>query len=118
MAYVTGGKHFGQYTYEHWYDHEYKYEAENKTNADSKKLLKGFSYNGHLGGILGKRIFARLVELGWFELEPTAGEPDQRFAGIASEEKSTETYKITPLGEQKLTELGVDIYIQNTAASQ
>jgi predicted GNAT family N-acyltransferase len=24
MAYVTGGKHFGQYTYEHWFDHEYE----------------------------------------------------------------------------------------------
>ena len=24
MAYVIGGKHFGQYTYEHWFDHEYK----------------------------------------------------------------------------------------------
>ena len=23
MAFVTGGKHFGQYTFEHWFDHEY-----------------------------------------------------------------------------------------------
>jgi GNAT superfamily N-acetyltransferase len=23
MAYVNGGRHFGQYTYEHWFDHEY-----------------------------------------------------------------------------------------------
>jgi len=23
MAFVTGGKHFGQYTYDHWYDHEF-----------------------------------------------------------------------------------------------
>ena len=23
MAFLTGGKHFGQYTYEHWFDHEY-----------------------------------------------------------------------------------------------
>jgi GNAT superfamily N-acetyltransferase len=23
MAFVDGGKHFGQYTYEHWFDHEY-----------------------------------------------------------------------------------------------
>ena len=23
MAILIGGKHFGQYTYEHWYDHEY-----------------------------------------------------------------------------------------------
>ena len=24
MAWVTGGKHFGQYTYEHWFDDEYE----------------------------------------------------------------------------------------------
>ena len=30
MAWVTGGKHFGQYTYEHWFDDEY---AEAKTPA-------------------------------------------------------------------------------------
>jgi len=24
MAWVFGGKHFGQYTYEHWFDDEYK----------------------------------------------------------------------------------------------
>jgi predicted N-acetyltransferase YhbS len=24
MAFVIGGKHFGQYTYEHWFDHEYE----------------------------------------------------------------------------------------------
>jgi len=23
MAMVIGGKHFGEYTYEHWFDHEY-----------------------------------------------------------------------------------------------
>jgi len=23
MAWVIGGKHFGQYTYEHWFDDEY-----------------------------------------------------------------------------------------------
>ena len=27
MAYIPGGKHFGQYTYEHWFDHEYKHGA-------------------------------------------------------------------------------------------
>jgi len=99
MAYVPGGKHFGQYTYEHWYDHEYKDEVKNANNADPQKLLKGFSYNGHLGGTLGNRIFARLVELGWFE----------------QEENGTDVYKITPLGEQKLTELGVDIFNNDTA---
>jgi GNAT superfamily N-acetyltransferase len=24
MAYINGEKHFGQYTYEHWFDHEYR----------------------------------------------------------------------------------------------
>jgi hypothetical protein len=24
MAWIFGGKHFGQYTYEHWFDDEYK----------------------------------------------------------------------------------------------
>jgi len=24
MAWVIGGKHFGQYTYEHWFDDEFK----------------------------------------------------------------------------------------------
>jgi hypothetical protein len=23
MAFINGGKHYGQYTYEHWFDHEY-----------------------------------------------------------------------------------------------
>jgi predicted GNAT family N-acyltransferase len=26
MAYINGEKHFGQYTYEHWFDHEYMYK--------------------------------------------------------------------------------------------
>jgi GNAT superfamily N-acetyltransferase len=34
MAYVNGGKHFGQYTYEHWFDHEY----ENKNNITIDEL--------------------------------------------------------------------------------
>jgi len=29
MAFITGGKHFGQYTYEHWYDHEYEHGNDN-----------------------------------------------------------------------------------------
>jgi len=34
MAYVNGGKHFGQYTYEHWFDHEY----ENKKDLTINEL--------------------------------------------------------------------------------
>jgi hypothetical protein len=63
-----------------------------KTNA--QKQLKGRSCYGHLGGTLGERLFTRLLELGWFE-------PD---------EGKTTVYKVTPLGEAKLSELGVDIY--------
>jgi uncharacterized damage-inducible protein DinB len=29
MAWVFGGKHFGEYTYEHWFDDEYEYEEVN-----------------------------------------------------------------------------------------
>jgi hypothetical protein len=40
MAFVTGGKHFGQYTYEHWFDGEYeKKESENKDdNRETPQL--------------------------------------------------------------------------------
>lgn len=59
-----------------------------------RKQLKGRSCYGHLGGTLGNRLFERLIELGWFERD---------------REKVT-TYKVTLLGEEKLTELGVDFY--------
>jgi predicted transcriptional regulator len=61
---------------------------------NTQKQLKGRSCYGHLGGTLGERLFTRLLELGWFERE---------------EGKAT-VYKITPLGEERLTGLGVDIY--------
>ena len=35
MAFVTGGKHFGQYTYEHWYDQEY--ESKDSEKKDENK---------------------------------------------------------------------------------
>jgi hypothetical protein len=39
MAWVFGGKHFGQYTYEHWFDDEYK---DVKTDdAEQNKTLNG-----------------------------------------------------------------------------
>lgn len=62
--------------------------------VNTRKQLKGRSCYGHLGGTLGSRLFERLLELGWFEQE---------------EGKST-VYKMTSLGEEKLAELGVDIY--------
>jgi hypothetical protein len=62
--------------------------------ANVQKQLKGRSCYGHLGGTLGERLFTRLLELGWFE-------PDKG---------KTTIYKVTPLGETKLSELSVDIY--------
>ena len=35
MAFVVGGKHFGQYTYEHWFDDEYK-------DANGNPLIESF----------------------------------------------------------------------------
>lgn len=58
------------------------------------KQLKGRSCYGYLGGTLGERLFVRLLELGWFEQDG---------------EKAT-VYKVTALGEEKLAELGVEIY--------
>jgi len=60
----------------------------------SLKQLKARSCYGHLGGTLGERLFVRLLELGWFE----------------KDEEKTTVYKVTALGEEKLSELGVDIY--------
>ena len=42
MAFVTGGKHFGQYTFEHWYDHEYdKGDIVNCAVYRDKKTCEG-----------------------------------------------------------------------------
>ena len=42
MAIVTGGKHFGQYTYEHWFDEddEEKEAEKNDKNEERYKLSK------------------------------------------------------------------------------
>ena len=37
MAFVTGGKHFGQYTFDHWYDHEYDENDPDTMNNKTKK---------------------------------------------------------------------------------
>ena len=58
------------------------------------KRLKGRSCYGHLGGTLGDRLFVRMIELGWFEQE---------------EGRST-VYTVTPLGEERLGELGVEVW--------
>ena len=41
MAFITGGKHFGQYTYEHWFDDEYDKAIEH-TEDRMKVVLKNF----------------------------------------------------------------------------
>jgi hypothetical protein len=38
MAFVTGGKHFGQYTYEHWFDHEHEEKDEIVNELENKEL--------------------------------------------------------------------------------
>lgn len=48
---------------------------------------------GHLGGILGNRLFTRMVELGWMERNGDLG-----------------PYSLTELGISEFTKLGVDIY--------
>ncbi len=58
------------------------------------RILKGRSCYGHLGGTLGDRLFARLVELGWFERDGD----------------KTTVYSLTERGREALFELGVDIY--------
>lgn len=58
------------------------------------KMLKGRLCFEHLGGTLGNRLFARLIELGWFE-------PD---------EESSKGWHITETGKENLEKLGVDVY--------
>jgi hypothetical protein len=62
-----------------------------KGNGDVK--LTARCCYGHLGGKLGNRLFERLIELGWFELE---------------EGKST-VYMATEKGCEELTKLGVNL---------
>jgi hypothetical protein len=56
------------------------------------ETLKAKSCYGHLGGTLGSRLFERMLELGWLELE---------------EGKAT-VYQLTETGKQEFTKLGVD----------
>ena len=44
MAFVTGGKHFGQYTYEHWYDREHEDKTPDK--EDKKKEMPKLNEEG------------------------------------------------------------------------
>ena len=40
MAFVPGEKHFGQWTYEHWFDHEYE-DVEGEDNSLDKENSSG-----------------------------------------------------------------------------
>jgi hypothetical protein len=48
---------------------------------------------GHLGGMLGDRLFDRMLELGWF-----------------CQEDGTKSFSLTELGTEEFKKLGVDLY--------
>jgi len=62
-------------------------------NGD-KKVLTAKPCFEHLGGTLGCKLFARLIELGWFE----------------PARDGTRYYVVTETGRENLEKLGVDIY--------
>ena len=62
-------------------------------NAKKRRISTAKKCFGHLGGVLGNRVFERLIESGWFELE---------------EGKAT-VYRITKKGHAGLDRLGVDL---------
>lgn len=63
-----------------------------KENTEPR-LLRAKCCYGHLGGVLGDRLFGRMVELGWFE---ATSQPKE--------------YMLTPAGIEHLSSLGVDFY--------
>lgn len=67
---------------------------------DRLELLCAKGCYGHLGGTLGDRLFARLVELGWF----------RRTADRAT------VYELTAWGVRELKKLGVDPYAKGRPA--
>lgn len=56
-------------------------------------LLKAKCCYGHLGGLLGDRLFDRMLELGWFRQD--VGE---------------KTFSLTERGTEEFTKLGIDPY--------
>ena len=54
MAWVTGGKHFGQYTYEHWFDYNLKIEGETIMQKEVITLFARYnmSANGKMDSII------------------------------------------------------------------
>jgi hypothetical protein len=45
MAWVFGGKHFGQYTHEHWFDDEYGPEFETPDKKRETKMIRVVAKN-------------------------------------------------------------------------
>jgi len=57
MAWVFGGKHFGQYTYEHWFDDDYNEFKSQGVTTMQKEVISLFvhynkSVNGAMNGII------------------------------------------------------------------
>ena len=54
MAWLTGGKHFGQYTYEHWFDDELKLQEGNTMEKEVITLFANYnkSVNEIMNGII------------------------------------------------------------------
>lgn len=59
----------------------------------SPKILKAKACYGHLGGMLGNRLFERLLELNWFERQ----------------ENTATVYQLTEIGKGEFIRLGVNI---------
>jgi len=54
MAWVTGGKHFGQYTYEHWFDEDFEIRRESIMQKEIVKIYVDYnkSVNDTMNGII------------------------------------------------------------------
>lgn len=60
--------------------------------AKKSELLTAKCCYEHLGGTLGKRLFSRLFELGWFE----------------TDKEQPRHYQLTQLGMEEFLRLGID----------
>lgn len=63
-------------------------------NEKEPELLDVKCCYGHLGGMLGDRLFDRMLELGWFRRN----------------ENMPKSFSLTELGIEKFKKLGVDLY--------
>ncbi|RAI98441.1 hypothetical protein LX64_04803 [Chitinophaga skermanii] len=64
-----------------------------KKTVDTKHTIPVKLCYSHIGGKLGMRIFEHFEQQGW----------------IVRDESTEKHYKLTPLGEQALAKLGVDL---------